>query len=248
MKKIVAIGGGKIDKLKTLAIDREIVRLTNKKNPKALFIPTASGDEEGYWKTFQEIYGKKLGCKTEVLYLFKKRPSKKVINEKILSSDLIYVGGGNTMRMLKLWRRLGIDKMLKKAYDKGIVLSGLSAGAICWFKSGSCDSLKFGPLKNAKFIKLKGLDLIDLIVCPHYDSKKSRRSSFKKMIKTQRETGIALESCSALEIIGDKYRIIKSSKRAKTYLLYKKNGKVEEKVLPVTRILQPLKDLQRVLR
>ena len=140
MGKIVAIGGGELKDLDTLSIDREIVSLTGKKHPTALFIPTASGDAEGYWKTFQGIYGGMLGCKPEVLYLIKENPVKREIEEKILGADLIYVGGGNTMKMLKAWRKKGVDKLLKKAYGQGIVLSGLSAGAICWFAYGCSDS------------------------------------------------------------------------------------------------------------
>ncbi len=71
MKKIVAIGGGELKSLETLRIDKEIIRLSGKKHPKALFVPTASGDSEAYWKTFQRVYGKRLGCKTDVLYLLK---------------------------------------------------------------------------------------------------------------------------------------------------------------------------------
>lgn len=96
MKKLVAIGGGELKDLDTLLIDREIVKLTGKKHPRALFIPTASGDADGYWQTFQKVYGEMLGCKPEVLYLVRETPSRKEIKEKILGADLIYVGGGNT--------------------------------------------------------------------------------------------------------------------------------------------------------
>ncbi len=75
-----------------------------------------------------------MGCDTDVLDLLGVNPSRKELEEKILSSDLIYVSGGNTLKLMRRCRRLGVDKILKTAHDMGIVLAGLSAGAICWFK------------------------------------------------------------------------------------------------------------------
>lgn len=110
--KIIAIGGGEIGRpgypIETEEIDREIIRLSGKKHPKVLFIPTASGDSPLYYETFKKYYGEKLGCKTDVLYLLKTKPSLEEIREKILNSDIVYVGGGNTLRMLKRWRKLGV--------------------------------------------------------------------------------------------------------------------------------------------
>ena len=133
MKSLVVIGGGEISKKETLPIDKHIVALTGKRSPKALFIPTASGDADGYCATFHKIYGNILGCKTDVLLLLHSTPSYQALKKNILSSDLIYVGGGNTLAMIRRWRHLGVDKLLKKAYEQGIVMAGLSAGGICWF-------------------------------------------------------------------------------------------------------------------
>jgi dipeptidase E len=133
-RTIVAIGGGEIRTRGTVAIDREIIRLSNKKSPKLLFIPTASSDSEIYWQAVQEYFGKFLKCRTDVLFLIKERPSKEQIRRKISTADIIYVGGGNTLMMMRLWRRLGVDKLLVSAYENGTVLSGTvrarSAGSI----------------------------------------------------------------------------------------------------------------------
>ncbi len=95
--KIVAIGGGEIGrpgtKIETKAIDREIIHLTGKKSPKLLFLPTASGDSEGYYEIVRNYFGKKLGCRVDVLYLIKEKLSKEQIERKILGSDIVYVGG-----------------------------------------------------------------------------------------------------------------------------------------------------------
>jgi dipeptidase E len=120
-----------------------MIRLSNEKNPKLLFIPTASSDSEKYWKHVQEYFGTYLKCKTDVLFLIEERLSNEQIPGKILSADIIYFGGGNTLLMMRLWRRLGVDKLLMSAYEYGTVLSGISAGSICWLDSGHSDSMSF---------------------------------------------------------------------------------------------------------
>ncbi len=76
-------------------------------------------------------------CKTDVLYLIKEQPSSEQIRSRILAADIIYVGGGNTLQMMRIWRRLSVDKFLKAACENGTVLSGISAGSICWFRFGA---------------------------------------------------------------------------------------------------------------
>ena len=94
--------------LETADIDKRIVELTGKTRPKALFIPTASGDPEGYMETFKMCYGQHFGCQTRVLKLIHNPPAFEEMSALVLDSDLIYVGGGNTYRMMKIWRRLRI--------------------------------------------------------------------------------------------------------------------------------------------
>ena len=106
MGKLVAIGGGEMTERETLAIDKEIVCLAGKDRPKALFIPTASGDSPRYWQSFQEVYGEELGCETDVLYLLGVSLTKERLKRRILSADLVYVGGGNTLKMMRRWRKL----------------------------------------------------------------------------------------------------------------------------------------------
>jgi len=184
-KVIVAIGGGEIGTRGTTAIDREIIRLSHKTNPKLLFVPTASSDSEIYWKHIQEYFGDFLKCRTDVLFLIKDRPSVEQIRTKILAADIIYVGGGNTLRMMRLWRHLGVDRLLKTAHENGTVLAGISAGSICWFDSGHSDSMSFYNPRKWKYINVRGLGLIKGAHCPHYDSMTlgvPRRKDFRDMI------------------------------------------------------------------
>jgi len=248
-KIIVAIGGGEIRTRGTAAIDREIIRLSNKKKPRLLFIPTASSDSERYWKHIQEYFGKFLKCRTDVLFLIKEKPSKEQIRRKISSADIIYVGGGNTLAMMRLWRRLGVDKLLVSAYESGTVLSGISAGAICWFDSGHSDSMSFYNPQKWKYINVKGLGLINGINCPHYNGMTRgipRRKHFRDMIRKTGGFGIAIENNCAIEFIdGRFYKVISSKSYSRAYRVYKYGGEVVAEQIRQQKQLAPVESLTR---
>ncbi|MDO8460161.1 MAG: Type 1 glutamine amidotransferase-like domain-containing protein [Nanoarchaeota archaeon] len=245
MGKIVAIGGGELKDLDTLPLDKEIVKLTGKQHPVALFIPTASGDAEGYWQTFQKVYRQKLGCKTEVLYLIREKNTKREIENKILEVDLIYVGGGNTLKMLKIWKKQGVDKLLTKAYEQGVVLSGLSAGAICWFRYGCSDSRRFSNPEDASFMKVKGLNLVNLTVSPHHIREKNRDKGLVKLMQKTSGVGIALDDNCALEIVDGNYRMLSSKNGAGAKKIYYSGGKPYSKKIDITEKYSLLSDLMK---
>jgi dipeptidase E len=248
-KAIVAIGGGEIRTRGTAPIDREIILLSHKKNPKLLFIPTASSDSERYWKHVQDYFGKFLKCKTDVLFLIKEHPAKGRIRRKIFAADIIYVGGGNTLLMMRVWRRLGVDKLLISAYKNGTVLSGISAGAICWFDSGHSDSMSFYNPRKWKYINVKGLGLINGIHCPHYNSMTRgipRRKHFREMIRKTDGMGIAIENNCAIEFIdGRFYKVIRSKSYSRAYRVYKSGGEVVTEQIRQQKQLAPVESLSR---
>src|SRR5665213_1121359 len=236
-KTIVAIGGGEIRTRATLPIDREIIRLSNKKHPRLLFIPTASSDSEIYWKRVREYFGGCLKCKTEVLFLIKEKPSREQIRSKISSADIIYVGGGNTLQMMRIWRRLGVGKLLIAAYRRGTVLAGVSAGAICWFDSGHSDSMSFYNPRKWKYINVKGLGIIHGINCPHYNGKTRgvpRRKNFQDLIRKTGRMGIAIDNHCAIEFRdGRIFKVLASKSRARAYRVFRGEGDVvEEQIAP----------------
>jgi dipeptidase E len=235
-RNIIAIGGGKIMVPKhrvpqTNLIDKAIIHQVRKKHPRVLFIPTASEDNEKYCDAFRNQYEKRLGCSVQELLLYRDRPSIRKIQMLIAESDIIYVGGGNTLRMMKLWRQLGVDQYLNKARKRGAVLCGTSAGAICWFRQGNSDSRKFKDGKNKALIKVSGLDFADLLLCPHYDVEKHRQPSLKAMMKTTRGVAIGVENNAALHIKDDQYRVLASKKNKKAYLIYWDQGKYIKQAL-----------------
>ncbi len=214
---IIAIGGGSLKKAHTLPIDREIVKLTKKKHPRALFIPTASEDDSEYCESFDRVYGKMLGCKTDHLLLYRRPDDQAVAAKKIAAADLIYVGGGNTLRMMRLWRKFGIDRMLISAARRGTVMAGLSAGAICWHEWGHSDSRAYSGKKKWDYIKVKSLGLIPGLYCPHLDSEK-RHKSFVQMVVRERMTGIACDNFAAIHYDDSGARCLAARRNARVHI------------------------------
>ena len=132
----------------------------------------------------------------------------KYVNDLLDWADIIYEGGGDTMTMIKLWRDTGFDKMLEKAYDAGKVMCGLSAGANCWFKLCSTDSLKILYGEDKLLVSMECLGFIDGLFVPHCDEK-DRMESVKEILRNIPGTvGIAMSNCAAIEIVDNQYRII----------------------------------------
>ena len=223
MQKIVAIGGGGLALRETLAIDREIVRLTERRRPRALFLPTASSDNPDYCTAFRLIYGDRLKCQCDALLLLRDPPTHAALARSIRQADLIYVGGGNTLKMMRRWRRLGVDRLLARARQRGAVLSGVSAGANCWFEYGSSDSMKFYRPDDWQFIRVRGLGFLPAVCCPHYH-REAREASFAEIIGKHGGVGIALDDHTALEVVGDRFRILVSRSSGRAYRI-ERDGK-----------------------
>jgi dipeptidase E len=241
--KIIAIGGGEIGRpgfpVETTEIDKEILALTGKKNPKLLFIPTASSDSEGYVNVVHEHFCGRLGCKVDELLLLNQKVTTLEIKEKIFSTDIVYVGGGNTLKMMNTWKRYGLDKMLCEAGERGIILSGISAGAICWFRYGSSDSRRFTH-PNADLIRVSGMNIIPALFCPHYDVEIERKSDVKKLMRKTPGVALAVDNCSAIEIIDNTYRILNSKNSSHAYKVYWKNGEYKEEMIQKTSTFEKL--------
>lgn len=224
--QIVAIGGGEIKDQETLPLDKFIVDLAGKRSAKALFVPTASGDAEGYCDTFDRVYGAELGCSTDHLLLLSRDKERNRLEEKLLEADIIYVGGGNTLKMMKLWRRLGVDGLMKKAGQRGVILAGLSAGAICWHEWGYSDSQSFSGRSEWVFIRVKGLGFCRGIFCPHLDVER-RHEPFSEMIARRGGFGIACDNNAAVWYRkGHKAMVKTSHKDAGVHLYKRKEGRV----------------------
>ncbi|MBR5279304.1 MAG: Type 1 glutamine amidotransferase-like domain-containing protein [Clostridia bacterium] len=224
-KKIVAIGGGECGRItksgnkmpyETKEIDAEIIRLTEKKKPNFLFIGHAQSNEQNernYFEAMSAIYENIFGCECKtILKSDLSSRNSEIIKKSLCWADIIYVGGGDTKGMLKLWSETGFDKLLQDAWLSGKVMCGLSAGANCWFNSCCSDSLKLELNDNtAPMIDLYGLDLLNAYFTPHCDyvSEYSNRLEHMKNALVNRDiVGIGISNCCAIEIVDNKYRLI----------------------------------------
>lgn len=167
---LILIGGGIMRKGETEKIDRWILkRVRNQKktkNPKVLFVPSASEDLGEYVEDFTKRYSS-YGAIVNSLFLIKESPSKTEIKKSFTNADLIYFGGGNAELLLKTFKEFELEPICVQAVKNGTLISGLSAGAIIWGKK----FLTFDR-KGSKFVDFRvkyGLDWIDNLIIPHFD-------------------------------------------------------------------------------
>ncbi|WP_320664803.1 peptidase E [Prochlorococcus sp. MIT 1223] len=217
-KNIIAIGGGGFGRsLRDLKIERYITNLSKVKNPNICFIPTATGDSDTYKVSFYNVFTK-LECKPTHIDLFKRTID---LEDHINKQDIIYVGGGNTKSMLAVWKEWGLDLILKNAYDAGVIMSGVSAGAICWFTKGITDSWE------KELSILECLDFVRGTCCPHYDEEESRIPYVTSLLLDKHiNSCIAIEDNCALHLKnGEPFRSISFGDKKNSYFvsLNKKN-------------------------
>jgi dipeptidase E len=223
MKVIIPIGGGEISLKSTLKIDEYIVSLIKKETKKVLFIPTASGDMVSYIEKFKAYY-ESLGCEVDTL-LLSKTQNDNLIRSKIFSSDIIYIGGGNTARMMRIFKRNKVNEYLLMAYEKGIILTGLSAGAMAYFTNGYSDSNR-STNPEASLCLVKCLNIIPYCFCPHYNEEEKK--SFDEFVISKGFNGLALEDDVALVYIDDEIKgVIKANDNNEGYYI---NNSLKEKI------------------
>ena len=228
----------------TLAIDQEIVSLTGIARPQLLFIPTATMDSPEYVNSIRSTFGERLGCSVDVLRLVSGDTDPEVISEKIQNADVIYVGGGNTKFMLYVWQVRGVDKLLREFVAAGKPVSGLSAGALCWFRVGNSDWPQYEGIPGVLTARLDCLGLVDLVLCPHTSGEPFRLNEFRKMMLTETGVGLGLDDCCAIQIKNDDYRLISSKHNAVGHLMYHRGNEIVEEMLLPDREFRPLAELQ----
>ena len=218
-KQIIAIGGGGFGRNPNhRLIENYILKQSDKETPNILFIPTASAEDKSYIVNFYACFSK-LNCRPRHLNLFERTPRLESLFNK---ADIIYVGGGNTKSMLAVWREWKVDKLLLKAYNQGTILSGVSAGAICWFDKGVTDSWA----SNLNLLDCLGF--LEGNCCPHYNSEKDRRPSVQKFIEKRKlESIYAIDDGAAVHFInGEVHKNIMFFDDANVYLVDYKEDQI----------------------
>ncbi len=195
LRNIVALGGGGFggagdDPL----LDDFVLGLTGVERPAVCFIPTASGDADSYIVRFHASFPPER-ARASHLPLFARDGHD--VRAHLLAQDVAYVGGGNTVNLLAIWRAHGIDTILREAWEAGVVMAGMSAGALCWFEGGITDS--YGSVDGLP----DGLGLLPGSMCPHFDSEPGRRPVYRRLVaEGALPPGIAADDNCALHFQG----------------------------------------------
>lgn len=226
-RHIVAMGGGGFsEEPDNPLLDDFILGLTGKALPAVCFLPTASGDAEGYVENFYKAFppGR---ARALALTLFR-HPGLNDLRSFVLGQDVIYVGGGSTANMLAVWRVHGLDRLLREAWEAGVVLAGLSAGMICWYRESLTDS--FGGIPSPLH---DGLGLLAGSACPHYDSDTHRRPAFQACIAAgELSDGVAADDGAALYYAGDTLvEAVSSRPEARAYSVIREGERAVERPL-----------------
>ena len=228
MGKIVAIGGGELRERTTLKIDEYIAALAKahagENRPNALFIPTASHDYMPYYNTFHKVYTGVFNIKTDVALTVFKEADMEKMKAKFEKADVIYVGGGDTVFMMESWKKSGLLELIKSAYERGVVIAGLSAGAICWFSDIYTDSQLVNGEGEEKYSMFKGLNWINGIISPHYGS---RMLDFDKIVCYNYDCAYGLEDDAAI-VIDDGKVVGSVTSGGKAWLIERKDNKLQK--------------------
>jgi dipeptidase E len=230
-RQIIALGGGGFSmEPENLALDRYILAQARVPEPAVVFVPTASGDSDNYVVRFYAAY-LGLRCRPSHLPFFRRTPD---LRSYLLAQDVIYVGGGNTKSMLAVWREWGLPEILREAWESGVILAGISAGAICWFEQGVTDSFAD---------QLRTLDCLGFLpgsCCPHYDGDAERRPAYHRLLRHgEIASGFAVDDGAAIHFMNHQiHRVIASRKGATAYRVQAMGAEVQEEPMPV-ELLSP---------
>lgn len=226
MGRIVAIGGGTLDAIEPL--NKYALNLTGSEKPKVLFIPTASRDNAKYISDFNEHFDK-LGVKIKVLEFTKKSYTEAELDSLIDWMDLAYIGGGNTILMMKIWHEHGFDKKLKAVFaNDSAVIAGQGSGAVSLFACGYSNSTYADGRTDWQYIWADNLlDLHHTAVCPHYGEED--RTNFDVRLLEKEIPGIGLEDNTAFVQVGEHTEFIGCVPNSKAFYLIYLNGQMLKK-------------------
>ncbi len=210
-RQIVAFGGGGFSmESGNPLLDDYVLSLTGSARPRVCFLPTASGDADHYVVRFYRAFGADR-CDPSHISLFRREQGPADIAEHLLSQDLIYVGGGSVISLLGVWRAHGIDGTLRAAWERGVVLCGLSAGSLCWFADAVTGF-------HGAARRVAGLGLLPFSNCVHYEREGRRRTAYHGFLREGMGGGYAAEDGAALHFLGTElHRVVASRPSARGF-------------------------------
>jgi len=230
-RRIFAMGGGGFAAPPgDPALDAYVLDIAERPNPRICLLPTASGDPEEQIRRFYAAYHQ-LPCEPTHLSLFRLGTKPVDVRTLLLAQDVIYVGGGSLLNLLAIWRAHGLDSVLREAWERGVVLSGFSAGSMCWFKAGVTTS--FGLPRS-----VPGLGLLPASNSVHYDSEPERRACYHEAVRTEAvPPGYAVaDGVGLLFAGGDMVEAVTARSGGHAFWVEEAPGGVEEIPLALTRL------------
>jgi len=216
-------------------LDDFVLSLTGSENPRVCFLPTASGDADHYVVRFYRHFAAR--CRATHVSLFRRDRGGGAVEgdfeSHLLEQDLIYVGGGNVISMLGTWRAHGFDEILARAWRRGVVLCGPSAGSLCWFAEAL-------TAFHSRPRRVSGLGLLPYSNCVHYDAEPARREEYHRFVGDGMRPGFAADDGVALHFRGRRLHAAVSSRpHAMAYRVAPEGGEVVESPLEVTYLGSP---------
>jgi dipeptidase E len=210
-------GGGFTMQERSPALDRLVLSLTGKSAPRICFLPTASGDEREQTTRFYERF-RSWPCQLSILSLFHLGRDRLDPVKHLLAQDAIYVGGGSMRNMLAIWREHGVDEAMREAWEGGVVLAGLSAGAMCWFEGGVTMS---GGAPEV----VSGLGLLAGSLSVHMDGEPGRLPVYRAAVAAgELPSGYAVDDCAALVFAGTRLTMCVASRPGARVLRLRADG------------------------
>ena len=201
-RQIVALGGGGFtEEPDNPALDDYVLAASGRARPRVCFLATAGGDSPSYTVKFYNSFSGG-HCEPSHLALFNRTVDD--ARALLLAQDVIYVGGGNTVNLLAVWRAQGIDAILREAWERGIVLAGLCAGSMCWFEGGVTAS--FGRRLTSLH---DGLGFLPGSNCPHY---RHRRDAYAAAVRGGLPSGLAADDGVALHFVDRRLAAVVASR------------------------------------
>lgn len=224
-RHIVAFGGLSPPPGATPALAGYVISLVDRPRPRICFVPTATGDDPA---TVARFYSQIPARRAERSHLELFGRTVRDLRRFLLAQDVIWVGGGNTANMLAVWRVHGVDRILREAWEAGIVLCGGSAGSLCWFECGTTDSFDLNELRALH----DGLGFLPGSHCPHYDAEEQRRPLYHRLVAEGFPPGYAIDDNAAIHFIGTEIaEVVGSREGATAYRVELRGGRVVETAL-----------------
>ena len=214
-------------------LDERALALTAVACPKVCFLPTASGDADHYIVRFYRAFPASR-CQASHVSLFRRDGGAADLRAHLLEQDLVYVGGGSVISLLGTWSAHGIDCMLRGAWEAGVVMTGLSAGSLCWFEQGM-------TAFHGESRPVPGMGFLPYTNAVHYEDKPDRRAAFLAAVADGLSAGYGTGDGAALHFVGTELvEVVTSRSTARAYHVTPDGSAVKETELTTRFLGAPL--------